>query len=72
MQSVNLTQHFLIAMPALDDPNFFRSVTLVCQHDQDGAMGVVVKPVAPGIAASASRSAASGSASGRPASCTRA
>ena len=29
-------------MPALDDPNFFRSVTLVCQHDQDGAMGLVV------------------------------
>lgn len=38
----SLAEHFLIAMPALDDPNFFRSVTLVCQHDQDGAMGLVV------------------------------
>jgi putative transcriptional regulator len=38
----SLAEHFLIAMPAMDDPNFFRSVTLVCQHDQDGAMGLVV------------------------------
>ncbi|HBD19527.1 MAG TPA: YqgE/AlgH family protein [Arenimonas sp.] len=38
----SLTDHFLIAMPAMDDPNFFRSVTLVCQHDDDGAMGLVV------------------------------
>ena len=37
-----LAEHFLIAMPAMDDPNFFRSVTLVCQHDQDGAMGLVI------------------------------
>jgi putative transcriptional regulator len=32
----------LIALPGLDDPNFSRSVTLVCQHEADGAMGVVV------------------------------
>lgn len=38
----SLAEHFLIAMPAMDDPNFFRSVTLVCQHDEDGAMGLVV------------------------------
>ncbi len=37
-----LTDHFLIAMPALDDPNFHRSVTLVCQHDASGAMGIVI------------------------------
>ena len=37
-----LTDHFLIAMPALDDPNFQRSVTLVCQHDANGAMGIVI------------------------------
>lgn len=37
-----LTDHFLIAMPALDDPNFQRSVTLVCQHDENGAMGIVI------------------------------
>ena len=34
--------HFLIAMPSLDDPHFFRGVTLVCQHDEDGAMGLVL------------------------------
>lgn len=37
-----LAGHFLIAMPALDDPHFIRGVTLICQHDDDGAMGLVV------------------------------
>jgi putative transcriptional regulator len=37
-----LSNHFLIAMPALADPNFARSVTLLCQHDADGAMGLLV------------------------------
>ena len=35
----------LVALPALHDPNFARSVTLLCQHDGDGAMGVVVNRV---------------------------
>nr|WP_298155444.1 YqgE/AlgH family protein [uncultured Pseudoxanthomonas sp.] len=37
-----LANQLLIASPALADPNFSRSVTLICQHDDDGAMGVVV------------------------------
>lgn len=37
-----LADHFLIAMPSLDDPHFVRGVTLVCQHDEHGAMGLVV------------------------------
>lgn len=37
-----LTNHFLIAMPALGDPNFQRTVTLVCEHNEDGALGIVV------------------------------
>jgi len=41
-----LTDHFLIAMPALEDPNFHRSVTLVCQHDASGAMGIVINRAA--------------------------
>lgn len=41
-----LTDHFLIAMPALEDPNFHRSVTLICQHDAHGAMGIVINRVA--------------------------
>lgn len=40
--SFNLTNHFLIAMPALDDPNFARTVTFVCAHNEDGAMGIVI------------------------------
>lgn len=37
-----LSSQLLIALPALDDPNFSRSVALICQHDADGAMGVLV------------------------------
>jgi putative transcriptional regulator len=37
-----LANQLLIASPALADPNFSRSVALVCQHDEEGAMGVVV------------------------------
>ncbi len=40
--SVNLTNHFLIAMPALNDPNFFHTVTLICDHNEEGAMGLVI------------------------------
>ena len=29
-------------MPSLDDPNFERTVTLICQHDSDGALGIVI------------------------------
>ena len=32
----------LIALPSLSDPHFARTVALVCQHDDEGAMGVVV------------------------------
>ena len=38
----SLTNHFLIAMPQLDDPNFFHSVTYICQHDDEGAMGIII------------------------------
>ncbi|MBL1260491.1 MAG: YqgE/AlgH family protein [Thiotrichaceae bacterium] len=37
-----LTDHFLIAMPALHDPNFFHSVTYICEHNADGAMGITI------------------------------
>lgn len=42
MNNVCLTDHFLIAMPQLDDANFFHSVTYICQHDTEGAMGVMI------------------------------
>lgn len=37
-----LANQLLIALPALADSNFARSVALICQHDADGAMGLVV------------------------------
>ncbi|MCP1728401.1 putative transcriptional regulator [Natronospira proteinivora] len=37
-----LNGHFLIAMPALGDPNFHHSVTLICEHNSDGALGITV------------------------------
>jgi putative transcriptional regulator len=42
LQSVNLTHHFLIAMPGMADPNFARSLTYICEHNDQGALGVVV------------------------------
>ena len=39
---VNLTNHFLIAMPGMADPNFSRTLTYICEHNADGALGVVV------------------------------
>ena len=40
--AASLANQLLVALPALGDPTFARSVTLVCQHDADGAMGVMV------------------------------
>ena len=42
MQLVNLTQHFLIAMPAMVDPNFSKTLTYICEHNEQGALGLVV------------------------------
>lgn len=38
----SLQDHFLIAMPTLDDPNFDETVTYVCRHGAEGALGVIV------------------------------
>ncbi|WP_295882613.1 YqgE/AlgH family protein [uncultured Thiohalocapsa sp.] len=40
--TTSLTNHFLIAMPGLKDPNFSRTVTYVCEHSEQGAMGIVI------------------------------
>jgi putative transcriptional regulator len=40
--SVDLTNHFLIAMPNMADPHFSRSLTYICEHNDQGALGVVV------------------------------
>ncbi len=38
----NLKNNFLIAMPTMADPSFFRSVTYLCDHNADGAMGIII------------------------------
>jgi putative transcriptional regulator len=38
----SLQDHFLIAMPAMGDPNFTQTVTYICKHDDDGAFGIVI------------------------------
>ena len=40
--SVCLTHNFLIAMPAMTDPNFSRSLTYVCEHNEQGALGIII------------------------------
>lgn len=37
-----LTGRLLVATPALEDPNFSRAVVLILDHDEDGALGVVL------------------------------
>lgn len=41
-EPVNLTHHFLIAMPNMADPNFARTLTYICEHNEQGALGIVV------------------------------
>jgi putative transcriptional regulator len=38
----NLTNHFLIAMPGMADPFFAKTVTYLCQHGPEGALGIIV------------------------------
>jgi len=38
----SLKNHFLIAMPSLDDPYFKQSVVYLCEHDEQGAMGFII------------------------------
>ena len=37
-----LTNQLLIAMPGMADPNFSTTVTLICEHNDDGALGIVI------------------------------
>jgi putative transcriptional regulator len=52
MDSVNLTDHFLIAMPALEDPYFSNALVYVCEHNENGALGIIVnRPIDLNLAA---------------------
>ena len=41
-QPINLTNHFLIAMPGIEDGTFARSVVYVCEHSEHGALGLII------------------------------
>lgn len=43
---MNLKNQFIIAMPGLNDSLFSRSVVYICEHNRDGAMGIIInKPI---------------------------
>ncbi len=40
--TLNLADHFLIAMPSMADPVFGGTVVYICEHNERGALGVVI------------------------------
>lgn len=42
MPEFNLTHHFLIAMPAVQEGVFAGTLTYICEHNENGALGLVV------------------------------
>ena len=47
MQLRELKGQLLLAMPSLMDPNFHDSVVLLCHHDRDGSMGLLINRIHP-------------------------
>ncbi len=47
--TTTLTGKILLAMPSMADPRFHRAVILMCAHDENGAMGLVINHQLPGI-----------------------
>ena len=44
---MNLANHFLIAIPHMDDPFFTDTVIYVCEHDEEGALGIIINKPSP-------------------------
>ena len=42
MSEFNLTHHFLIAMPAIKEGFFAGALTYICEHNDNGALGIIV------------------------------
>lgn len=38
----SLANHLLIAMPSLNDPNFERTVIYICEHHEQGSVGLII------------------------------
>jgi len=49
--SAFLKGHLLVAMPALTDPNFSHTVSCICEHTAEGAVGLVINRVQPVLSA---------------------
>ncbi len=43
--SADLKGQFLVAMPELADPNFSQTVTCICEHTKEGAVGIIINRV---------------------------
>jgi len=42
VEQTNLTHYFLIAMPAMADPNFSGTLAYIAEHNDDGALGIII------------------------------
>ena len=42
IETTPIRGHFLAAMPHMEDPNFHKTLILLCEHNEQGAMGVIV------------------------------
>ena len=50
--SIHLLDHFLIAMPAMEDPYFAKSLVYIAEHNDQGALGIIVnRPIDMSLAA---------------------
>ena len=41
----SLKGQFLIAMPGMADPNFYQTVTFICEHTIEGSLGIVINRI---------------------------
>ena len=42
----SFSNHFIISMPHMNDPIFSKSLIYICEHDNDGSMGLIInKPM---------------------------
>lgn len=42
MSDLNLSDQFLIAMPAMADPSFAKALIYICEHNEQGALGIII------------------------------
>ena len=45
----NLQNHFLITTPQLDESIFDKGIIYICEHDKNGAMGIMLNKPIPNI-----------------------